>query len=789
MAVVAAALLAVFGLPYGAGNPEAFAHLYTNPANGNATHLHIDADITNGTRPCDPIDDEATVAVGAVHKIGVCLENYVPNSVNNFQLTVFSTGNPSAGTTFNLASEVADVAPALNDNPDANDGHDAAGKQIGNGWDCTGLGLKFPKGDDPATATKADAFIVCNAALASPDQNLSADPGLLATIEYTAIAPGDDVVDFGPIDATNTTNVQKPRPGNGAARCGTSVPADQIGCFGATIHKVADISVVKTVQAAPILAGGTVQFDLAVAANAPAPIAFLFDDLPNTLVYNDALTIAANGGVDYCDPAVVATPPVPGGDGAPVIVCGDILGAAGGGYVAAPEAMIVPPATIHIVADVPLGLAGKGGLNPVVVGPEDPNPANNYSAVQFAVQPADISITKVADKASYSEGDTITWTITATSNGPSPASSVVLSDVADANQQFQNCVVSTGDPCNFTATTATATLANPLAPTAVATMTITAKVVGSAGNKCVDDVTVTWADPLSHSAHAEVICLPPTVRMEKDIDTDATSIDNDANLFLCKDDPNTVGDECTWYGNGVRTLTIYELVSNPGNDPDGVGAYEFELKYDHNIFQQPVITDTGWLSNGGWRTVDCSMSIINENAIWWGCVSSGPTPPGGQKLAGVAAIITLTPQADMYLRLTPGQQNGVFSPILDENCELADILGDPLRLSNGQLAPGVLPGGQIAVCSDMGITVRILEGDLNIDCIVNVLDEQAIAFRYGATFGNLLYDPWYDLEPALKDYDIDIKDLQKVWGRQGSHCNINGVGTIPPQLPVPVPDP
>ena len=67
--------------------------------------------------------------------------------------------------------------------------------------------------------------------------------------------------------------------------------------------------------------------------------------------------------------------------------------------------------------------------------------------------------------------------------------------------------------------------------------------------------------------------------------------------------------------------------------------------------------------------------------------------------------------------------------------------------------------------------MRILEGDLNLDCAVNVLDEQAISFRYGATFGNLLYDPWYDLEPALKDYDIDIKDLQKVWGREGSTCS------------------
>jgi hypothetical protein len=58
-----------------------------------------------------------------------------------------------------------------------------------------------------------------------------------------------------------------------------------------------------------------------------------------------------------------------------------------------------------------------------------------------------------------------------------------------------------------------------------------------------------------------------------------------------------------------------------------------------------------------------------------------------------------------------------------------------------------------------------------------------IAFRYGAVFGNEQYDPWYDLEPALKDFDIDIKDLQKVFGRSGSTCQ----DSIPDQPPSPPP--
>jgi hypothetical protein len=43
----------------------------------------------------------------------------------------------------------------------------------------------------------------------------------------------------------------------------------------------------------------------------------------------------------------------------------------------------------------------------------------------------------------------------------------------------------------------------------------------------------------------------------------------------------------------------------------------------------------------------------------------------------------------------------------------------------------------------------------------------------------LLYSKWLDLEPATHDLDIDIKDLQKVFGRVGSTCQ----NPVPAQLP------
>ena len=80
------------------------------------------------------------------------------------------------------------------------------------------------------------------------------------------------------------------------------------------------------------------------------------------------------------------------------------------------------------------------------------------------------------------------------------------------------------------------------------------------------------------------------------------------------------------------------------------------------------------------------------------------------------------------------------------------------------------------------MTIRYLEGDIHADCIVDVLDQQQIAFRWGSHLGNLLYNSRYDLEPSAPkkgDGDIDAKDLQFVYGRHGSTC----ANPHPPQDP------
>jgi len=251
LGVTAAVLLAVVG--YRNTHREAFAHSYTAP-NGNETHLHIDADITNGTRPCDPIDETATVTVGSVHEVGVCIEDYVPNSVEAFELRIRYTGDPSDNDPplLNFAPDPQgaeepinggagpDCTPGcLDDNPNANDGNDPAGFRLGAGWDCTVFGVVAPVGNATDTPSVADARIACIASITSPDLDLAANPGLLATIQFQATGTGVDTIDFGTINDSNmnTVGINVTIPTGGAANCGTYSPTDQVGCFGATILK------------------------------------------------------------------------------------------------------------------------------------------------------------------------------------------------------------------------------------------------------------------------------------------------------------------------------------------------------------------------------------------------------------------------------------------------------------------------------------------------------------------------------------------------------------------------
>ena len=111
----------------------------------------------------------------------------------------------------------------------------------------------------------------------------------------------------------------------------------------------------------------------------------------------------------------------------------------------------------------------------------------------------------------------------------------------------------------------------------------------------------------------------------------------------------------------------------------------------------------------------------------------------GPTTDGRIATLHVTPKPDLVKRLTPGNNNGVIRTLLDEGCELADTFGHPLSLGSTARAQApattcgsakcrcraFLPGGSgHRLLATRVITVRILEGDVNTDCMVDVTDQQ-----------------------------------------------------------------
>jgi hypothetical protein len=200
-----------------------------------------------------------------------------------------------------------------------------------------------------------------------------------------------------------------------------------------------------------------------------------------------------------------------------------------------------------------------------------------------------------------------------------------------------------------------------------------------------------------------------------------------------------------------------------------LGAFEFEVRYDWT--KVCVVIQPGPAAGSMICTIQDSQTMPTlEGIARIGCVTQGKdnypdtnTPPGRH-----LATLHVRPQPELYSILRPNQDNGQAIQLLDQLCEIADLQGHPIMLQS---------------CDDADLTIRFLEGDLDADCDVDVFDTQQSAFRWGAGKGTLLFNSFMDVEPSGQvngDGDIDINDLQFVYGRFGSTC----AAPHPPQPPV-----
>src|SRR5262249_27651165 len=74
----------------------------------------------------------------------------------------------------------------------------------------------------------------------------------------------------------------------------------------------------------------------------------------------------------------------------------------------------------------------------------DPDAGNNSAAATETPQQADLAVAKTVSNPAPNVGDTITYTITLTDNGPDPATNVTLQDSLPAGVSFVSAVASLG---------------------------------------------------------------------------------------------------------------------------------------------------------------------------------------------------------------------------------------------------------------------------------------------------------------------------------------------------------
>ncbi len=225
----------------------------------------------------------------------------------------------------------------------------------------------------------------------------SYDIGTLANGETQTILIRGTVAPTTPGFITNTADVTSttpdPNPSNNTSTSVVEVNEST---------PVADVGVFKSVEVNPVTAGQMVVYPIRVSNLGPADAAnvVLTDAIPSSIT---GAEFSTDGGITFSPwtgSYTIGT--LPAGATVDILIRGTVAPSATG--------------VISNTADVSSTT-------------EDPNPSNNSSTVDVAVEPsADVSVTKTAAPSPVAPGETLTYTINATNAGPSDAQDVTVSD-------------------------------------------------------------------------------------------------------------------------------------------------------------------------------------------------------------------------------------------------------------------------------------------------------------------------------------------------------------------------
>ena len=427
-----------------------------------------------------------------------------------------------------------------------------------------------------------------------------------------------------------------------------------------------------------------------------------------------------------------------------------------------------------------------------------PSPFNSV-AINVINPPPNVNLVKTSTTPSLVAGQAASYTITVTNpSATTDATNVVITDTLPA--AMTGTVTFSGPgaaDCGVAGLVVTcgpgqgdagATAGTILASTAFTVNIDIDATDGTAGGTQPENcatVTLAESDPdmANNTGCVTISIIPPAVAWSKS----PTS----TNVWLADCDPNDAMGQC--FGETVNAASFDEVMTNQG-DLAGLGGFSFDLHYDPTQYIAPVIDlqPAIDLFAASGRSLDCSITNPQNGIIHVACASTGDYGVGPVFVgAQVMAHVTVTPQDFLVEAIRPNKENGDRSVVKDDQVTVTNTCGQPLNNGDqntpdcqGTNLEGVGPGGVLTGNPNGGQsnqTIRRLEGDVNADCSVNVLDMQDEASRFGTSTGSLLYDLFHDVNSPLQhgDGEIDINDVQFVYGRFGSECS----APIPAQAP------
>ena len=237
------------------------------------------------------------------------------------------------------------------------------------------------------------------------------------------------------------------------------------------VGTLADLRLAKTASPQPVTAGNLLTYTLTATNDGPNPAvaARVVDTLPSGVTF-----VSASPAQGSCSAA------------APQVTC-QLGTVPSGGSVAI-------TVVVRVRSDV--SAAGLTNVAAVSADTSDPDTTNNSaSASSTIVRSADLAITKTTSTPAPVPGTDVVYTLTATNNGPSDATSVVVNDDLPADFTSATATTTGGGTCTVSGRTVTCSYAT-LPAGETRTVTITARLASSSSAASIAN-TATISSPTS----------------------------------------------------------------------------------------------------------------------------------------------------------------------------------------------------------------------------------------------------------------------------------------------------